>query len=32
MNQQTVLHPWHGVHFGENAPRIVNAVNEIAQG
>jgi inorganic pyrophosphatase len=32
MNQLTVLHPWHGVHFGENAPRIVNAVIEIPQG
>lgn len=28
----TVLHPWHGVHYGENAPRIVNAVIEIPQG
>ena len=28
----TVLHPWHGVHYGEQAPRIVNAVIEIAQG
>lgn len=27
-----VLHPWHGVHFGENAPRIVNAIIEIPQG
>jgi inorganic pyrophosphatase len=29
---QTVLHPWHGVEAGENAPRIVNAVIEIPQG
>ncbi|HRP30783.1 MAG TPA: inorganic diphosphatase [Agriterribacter sp.] len=29
---QTVLHPWHGVPAGENAPRIVNAVIEIPQG
>lgn len=29
---QTVLHPWHGVEPGENAPRIVNAVIEIPQG
>lgn len=29
---QTVLHPWHGVSAGENAPRIVNAVIEIPQG
>ncbi|MFT3947151.1 MAG: inorganic diphosphatase [Agriterribacter sp.] len=28
----TVLHPWHGVEPGENAPRIVNAVIEIPQG
>ncbi|HVZ24597.1 MAG TPA: inorganic diphosphatase [Sediminibacterium sp.] len=27
-----VLHPWHGVPAGENAPRIVNAVIEIPQG
>ena len=27
-----VLHPWHGVETGENAPRIVNAVIEIPQG
>ena len=35
MSQQkltNVLHPWHGVHFGEQAPRIVNAVIEIPQG
>jgi len=29
---QTVLHPWHGVDPGEQAPRIVNAVIEISQG
>ena len=29
---QTVLHPWHGVHYGEQAPRIVNAIIEIPQG
>lgn len=28
----TVLHPWHGVTPGENAPRVVNAVIEIPQG
>ncbi|OIR01162.1 inorganic pyrophosphatase [mine drainage metagenome] len=28
----TVLHPWHGVHFGESAPRTVTAVIEIPQG
>jgi inorganic pyrophosphatase len=27
-----VLHPWHGVHYGENAPRIVNTIIEIPQG
>jgi len=28
----TVSHPWHGVPYGENAPRVVNAVIEIPQG
>ena len=28
----TVLHPWHGAHFGEKSPQIVNAVIEIPQG
>src|SRR6185503_4596069 len=28
----TVLHPWHGVNYGEKAPRIVTAVIEIPQG
>ena len=35
MSQQkltNVLHPWHGVHYGDQAPRIVNAVIEIPQG
>jgi inorganic pyrophosphatase len=27
-----VLHPWHGVSYGEKAPRIVTAVIEISQG
>lgn len=27
-----VLHPWHGVPAGDNAPRIVHAVIEIPQG
>jgi inorganic pyrophosphatase len=22
-------HPWHGIHLGDNAPRIVNAYIEI---
>lgn len=28
----TVLHPWHGVHYGDGAPRKVTAVIEIPQG
>ena len=28
----TVLHPWHGAHYGDNAPGIVNALIEIPQG
>jgi len=28
----TVLHPWHGISYGDQAPRIVNAVIEIPQG
>ncbi len=28
----TVLHPWHGAHYGSKAPEIVNAVIEIPQG
>lgn len=27
-----VLHPWHGVPYGDNAPEYVNAVIEISQG
>ena len=27
-----VLHPWHGAHYGEKSPRIVNALIEIPQG
>ncbi|MBL7735383.1 MAG: inorganic diphosphatase [Chitinophagaceae bacterium] len=27
-----ISHPWHGVHYGENAPRTVNAIIEIPQG
>jgi inorganic pyrophosphatase len=30
--QTTVLHPWHGVDCGEQAPRLVNAIIEIPQG
>jgi inorganic pyrophosphatase len=29
---QNILHPWHGVHYGEDAPGIVNALIEIPQG
>lgn len=32
MKNMTVAHPWHGVHYGENAPRVVNAIIEIPQG
>lgn len=28
----TISHPWHGVSYGEMAPRVVNAVIEIPQG
>ena len=28
----TVSHPWHGIPFGDQAPRVVNAVIEIPQG
>jgi inorganic pyrophosphatase len=28
----TVNHPWHGVHYGEQAPKKVNALVEIPQG
>jgi inorganic pyrophosphatase len=31
-NMLTVLHPWHGAHYGSKAPEIVNAVIEIPQG
>jgi inorganic pyrophosphatase len=27
-----VLHPWHGAHYGEDAPAIVNGLIEISQG
>ncbi len=30
--QKHVLHPWHGVTPGEEAPRVVNAIIEIPQG
>ena len=32
MESQTVKNPWHGVHYGENAPREVNAIIEIPEG
>jgi inorganic pyrophosphatase len=28
----TVLHPWHGAHYGPKAPECVNALIEISQG
>ncbi len=28
----TVLHPWHGISYGDQSPRVVNAVIEIPQG
>ncbi|HLG40513.1 MAG TPA: inorganic diphosphatase [Chitinophagaceae bacterium] len=28
----TVNHPWHGVHYGDHAPKRVNALIEIPQG
>ena len=27
-----VLHPWHGAHYGDKAPQIVNGLIEIPQG
>lgn len=27
-----VLHPWHGAHFGDKAPKVVNGLIEIPQG
>ncbi len=32
MFSTTVNHPWHGVSYGEHAPRTVNAIIEIPQG
>jgi inorganic pyrophosphatase len=29
---QNILHPWHGAHYGDDAPGTVNAVIEIPQG
>jgi inorganic pyrophosphatase len=31
-NNLQVHHPWHGVHYGDGAPRNVNAIIEIPQG
>ncbi len=31
-NSNYVRHPWHGVHHGEGAPRLVNAIIEIPMG
>jgi inorganic pyrophosphatase len=27
-----ILHPWHGAHYGDKAPEVVNALIEIPQG
>ena len=27
-----VLHPWHGAHYGDKSPAVVNALIEIPQG
>jgi len=27
-----ILHPWHGAHYGEKSPEIVNGLIEISQG
>jgi inorganic pyrophosphatase len=29
---QHVLHPWHGAHYGNKAPQVVNGLIEIPQG
>lgn len=30
--ERTVLHPWHGAHYGDKAPQVVKALIEISQG
>lgn len=30
--ERTVLHPWHGAHYGDKAPEVVKALIEIPQG
>ena len=32
MTTMHTLHPWHGAHYGDDAPETVNAVIEIPQG
>lgn len=32
MRTTNVLHPWHGAHYGDRQPAIVNALIEIPQG
>jgi len=32
MKNTTVMHPWHGAHYGNEAPATVNAMIEIPQG
>jgi inorganic pyrophosphatase len=27
-----VLHPWHGAHYGDQSPQVVNGLIEISQG
>lgn len=27
-----VLHPWHGAHYGDEAPKVINSLIEIPQG
>ena len=32
MKTINVLHPWHGAHYGDHAPQVVNGLIEIPQG
>ena len=32
MRSTNVLHPWHGAHYGDQQPAVVNALIEIPQG
>ena len=31
-DKQYILHPWHGANYGNNAPKVVNALIEISKG